>query len=88
MRQVWMFSDQVDFAQLAVTPITPANAAYMQKLATDLLHFSPEPMVVQKLLQSAQMLGRDAELGFYARRFAAAYPDAYAQWAKARPVSP
>jgi hypothetical protein len=45
-------------------------------------------MVVQKLLQSAQMLGRDDELDFYAPRFAAAYPEAYAQWAKARPVSP
>jgi O-antigen ligase len=88
LRQVWLFSDQVDFAELAVTPVTPQTAPRLLVLAEDLLHFSPEPMVVQKLLQSAQMLGRDAELDFYARRFAAAYPDAYAQWAKARPVSP
>ena len=85
MRQVWMFSDQVDFAQLAVTPITPANAAYMQKLATDLLHFSPEPMVVQKLLQSAQIQGKEADVAFYAPRFRAAYPSDYANWEKARP---
>jgi O-antigen ligase len=88
LRQVWLFGDQVDFAELAVTPVTPQTAPRLLELAKDLLHFSPEPMVVQKLLQSAQMLGRDAELDFYAPRFAAAYPDAYAQWAKARPVSP
>ncbi len=85
MREVLVFGDQVDFAQLAVTPVTPANAAYLQSLATDLLHFSPEPMVVQKLLQSAQMQGNDADVAFYAKRFEAAYPADYSSWAKARP---
>ena len=85
IRQVWMFSDQVDFAQLAVTPVTPANASYMQSLATDLLHFSPEPMVVQKLLQSAQMQGNDADVAFYAKRFEAAYPADYGNWITTRP---
>ena len=85
LHQVWMFSDQVDFAQLAVTPVIPANAAYLQSLATDLLHFSPEPMVVQKLLQSAQMQGNEADVAFYAKRFEAAYPVDYAHWAKTRP---
>jgi hypothetical protein len=85
LRQVWLFSDQVDFAQLAVTPVTPANAAYMQMLATDLLHFSPEPMVVQKLLQSAQVLGKEADVAFYAPRLQAAYPRDYANWVSQRP---
>jgi len=85
MREVLMFGDQVDFAQLAVTPVIPANAAYMQSLATDLLHFSPEPMVVQKLLQSAQMQGNDADVAFYAKRLEAAYPADYANWLKSRP---
>ena len=85
MRQVWLFSDQVDFAQLAVTPVTPANAAYLQSLATDLLHFSPEPMVVQKLLQCAQVLGKEADVAFYAPRLKAAYPADYENWARPRP---
>ena len=85
LREVCLFSSQVDFAQLAVTPVTPANAAYMQTLATDLLHFSAEPMVVQKLLQSAQLQGNAADVAFYAPRFAAAYPAEYANWAKTRP---
>jgi len=82
LRDIWLFSEQVGFAQLAVTPVTPANAAAMRALATDLLHFSPEPMVVKKLLQSAQMQGQNEVVVFYARRFQAAYPAEYAQWVK------
>ena len=85
LRQVWLFSDQVDFAQLAVTTATPANAAYIQALATDLLHFSPEPMVVKKLLQSAQMQGYTMDVAFYALRLQAAYPNDYAEWVSQRP---
>ena len=84
LRNSWLFSDQVDFAELAVTPVAPHTAPRLLALSEDLLHFSPEPMVVQKLLQSAQVLGRDAELSFYTPRFAAAYPEAYAAWAKGR----
>lgn len=85
MRQVWLFSDQVDFAQLAVTPVTAANAASMQALATDLLHFSPEPMVVNKLLQSAQIQGNASDVAFYALRLQAAYPNDYANRVSQRP---
>ena len=84
LRDTWLFSDQVDFAELAVTPVTPVNAAHIFALATGVLHFSPEPMVVQKLLQSAQMQGKDEEVAFYARRLEVAFPDAYAQWVKGR----
>jgi hypothetical protein len=49
-------------------------------LGLQVLHFSPEPRVLQKLLHSGQMLGYDADVAFYARRFATAYPDDYARW--------
>ena len=84
LRDTWLFSGQVDFAELAVTPVTPVNAAHINALATDVLHFSPEPMVVQKLMQSAQMQGKDEEVVFYALRLQAAFPDAYAQWVKGK----
>ena len=88
LRQAWLFSDEVDFAELAVTPVAPQTAPRLFALGEDLLHFSPEPMVVQKLLHSAQVLGKDTEVDFYARRFAAAFPEAHTAWAKARPVQP
>ena len=80
LRDTWLFSAQVDFAELAVTPVTPVNAARINALATEMLHFSPEPMVVQKLLQSAQMQGKTDMVEWYGARFEAAFPAAYAQW--------
>ena len=84
LHEIWLFSDQVDFAELAVTPVTPQTAPRLFALGEDLLHFSPEPLVVQKLLQSAHVLGKDAGVDFYTRRFKAAFPDDYAEWAKER----
>jgi len=86
LRENCLFCGQVDFAELAVTPVTPQTAQRLLVLAEDVLHFSPEPMVLQKLLQSAQILGREAEVSFYAPRFAAAYPEAYAGWSKGHPT--
>jgi hypothetical protein len=52
-------------------------------LALDLLHFSPEPRVVERLIESAVMLGRDDEAVFYLERFKAAFPQAHAAWVAA-----
>ena len=80
LRSTWLFAQQVDFAELALTPVTEASAPRLWALGLQALHFSPEPMVLQKLLQSGQMLGYDADVAFYTRRFATAYPDDYARW--------
>lgn len=76
IRGAWLFQDQVRFAELSTTPLTPNNAPQMFALAKALLHFSPEPLVVQKLIDSAEMLGRQDEVQFYQVRFNAAFPQA------------
>ena len=78
----WLFQNQVKFAELTITELTPANAERMYELALGLLHFSPEPRVVQKLIASATMLGKDTEAVYYLQRFKAAFPKEYAQWKK------
>ena len=83
LRSTWLFAQQVDFAELALTPVTPASAPRVWTLGLQVLHFSPEPVVLQKLLHSGQLLGYDADVAFYTRRFAAAYPDDYARWVQA-----
>ncbi len=83
LRSTWLFAQQVGFAELALTPVTAASAPHVWALGLQVLHFSPEPMVLQKLLDSGQLLGYDADVAFYARRFAAAYPDDYARWVQA-----
>ncbi|MFZ3128021.1 MAG: Wzy polymerase domain-containing protein [Rhodoferax sp.] len=77
----WLFRDQVRFAELATTPLTPDHARQINTLAHQLLHFSPEPRVIEKLIESAVMLGRDDEALFYLQRFQAAFPQAHATWA-------
>ncbi len=78
----WLFRDQVRFADLGLATLTPENAQDIYALALDMLHFSPEPMVVEKILDSASLLGRTDAVNYYRVRFRAAYPDAYAQWAQ------
>ncbi len=82
VKDVWLYQDTVRFAELTTTLLTPENAAYLNALAKDMLHFSPEARTVEILLNSAQLLGRSDEVAFYAVRFKAAFPAAYAQWVK------
>ena len=76
----WLFRSQLRFAELTLTPVTRANAAHMYELATDLLHYSPEPAVIEKLLDSAVTLGREDEVLLHLARFRAAFPQSYAAW--------
>ena len=73
--------DRVRFAELTTTDLTRANAEHVFTLSEQMLHFSPEPRVVEKLIESAVMLGRDDEALFYLQRYKAAFPQAHARWA-------
>ena len=81
-RKSWLFADQALFAELILTPLTPATALQVYASAGYLLHYSPEPRVVEKLVESAVMLGKDAEALAYLARFKAAFPKEHAAWAK------
>ncbi|MBT9514938.1 MAG: O-antigen ligase C-terminal domain-containing protein [Acidovorax sp.] len=74
------FSDQVDFALLSTTPLERETAPQMYVLAKELLHFSPEPRVIQALIESAVLLGKDDEAAFHMKRFRIAYPGEYERW--------
>lgn len=76
-----LFAHQVQFAELTTATVAPDNAERLYALALGLLHFSPEPRVVEKLIESAVMLGRDDEALFYLQRYQAAFPQAHAAWA-------
>jgi O-antigen ligase len=77
----WLFGPQVDFAELTTMALGPANASAVQGLAEATLHFSPEPRVIEPLLDSLLLQGRDDALQFYLARFEAAFPEPYARWA-------
>ncbi|HKB54704.1 MAG TPA: Wzy polymerase domain-containing protein, partial [Ramlibacter sp.] len=79
----WLFRNQVLFAELTLTPLTRNNAEWMFDRASALLHYSPEPRVIEKLIESAVLLRRDREALRQMARFRAAFPQAYADWSAA-----
>ena len=83
----WLFRNQVRFAELTTTPVSLENAAHLNAMALELLHFSPEARVVEKLIDSAVLLGRNDQARFYAARYRAAYPKEYENWLKASPAA-
>lgn len=80
----WLFRSQVQFAQLTLTPLTRANAEWTYRRAQQLLHYSPEPRVIEKLIESELLLGRDRDLPIQLARYRAAFPEAYAAWVAAQ----
>jgi O-antigen ligase len=82
-RKTRLFRDQVDFAELTVTPVTPQNVKTMFILADRMLHYSPEPRVIEKVIESAEMLGLKDDALVHLARFRAAFPVEYARWAQA-----
>ncbi|MEI8168327.1 MAG: Wzy polymerase domain-containing protein [Rhodoferax sp.] len=81
-----LFADQVRFAELTTTALTLGNAEHIHALALALLHFSPEPRVVEKLIESAVLLGRDDEALYYDIRYQAAFPESHEKWAQDNPM--
>lgn len=84
-RHVVLFQAQLRFAELTTTKLTPANAAQMNLLAKETLHFSPEARVVETVINSARLLGRDTEADYYLERLQAAFPQAYSAWLQQHP---
>lgn len=82
----WLFANQVKFAELALMPVTRANAAEMHALAQRLVHFWPEPRVIVKLIDSAVLLGRESEAFEQGTRFRIAFPGDYARWLAKEPM--
>ncbi len=83
IRSSWLFANQVEFAELLTTPLTPVNAVWTFNTARHLLHYSPEPRVIEKLIESAVMLSKDDDALAYLARFRAAFPVEHIRWEKA-----
>jgi O-antigen ligase len=87
IRRSWLFANQARFAELTLADVTRANAMWVYTTAQQMLHYSPEPRVIERLVESATMLGRDDEALLHLARFRAAFPVEYAKW-KAENESP
>jgi hypothetical protein len=81
-RKSWLFSNQVQFAELTTTPLSRDNAQWTFDTASALLHYSPEPRIIEKVIESAVMLDRDDEATVHLARYKAAFPKEHAAWAR------
>ncbi|WHZ10018.1 MAG: O-antigen ligase family protein [Burkholderiaceae bacterium] len=79
-RGAWLFQGPARFALLTLTEPTPENALQLRRLAGELLHYSPEPRVIEKLIASDLLLGHDEDARFHLARFRAAWPAECAAW--------
>jgi O-antigen ligase len=83
-----LFTREALFADITTRPLTAGNAREHYAAAQQLLHFSPEPIIVQTLLDSAELLRIDnADTRHWRDRFQVAYPLDFANW-KNRPSQP
>jgi O-antigen ligase len=82
----WLFRDQLAFAELSLTPLTRENAATVNALALELLHYSPEPRVIDSAIESAMWIGREDQALWLLARLRAAFPEEAAAMAKAAAV--
>ncbi|MDZ7938497.1 MAG: Wzy polymerase domain-containing protein [Rhodoferax sp.] len=55
----WLFRDTVRFAYVTTTEPTTDNAEALYAAALQALHYSPEPRVIDVLLECARLLGRE-----------------------------
>jgi O-antigen ligase len=89
-RRSWLFSGPAAFADLTLATPAPDNAATMYALAQRTLHYSPEPRVIERLVESATLLGRTDEAVQHLARYRAAFPADHEAWRRAQrlPLQP
>ena len=85
VRGSWLFANEVRFAELATTPVTADNAPRLYGTAVLLLHYSPEPRVIESLIAAARLTGRADEAAFHEARYKAAFPVDHDKWKAAHP---
>lgn len=62
-----LFRSAVQFAYVTTTPVTPETARALYTAALQTMHYSPEPRVIEVLLESAALLGFESPLTAHIR---------------------
>ena len=75
-----LFKSHAKFAELVITPLSRETAPRVLELSSELIYWSPEPRVIEKLIESSVMMGLDDLAAFHLKRYRVAYPLAYANW--------
>ena len=84
VRRSWLFSGQAAFADLTLATPQRSNAEWMYALSHQVLHYSPEPRVIERAIESATYLGKLDEAVRLLARYRAAFPREYEAWRQAQ----
>ena len=82
---IFLFVNDVAFSRLSM-PVNNGRPEDQYALAQQLLHYSAEPRVIERVLESAQRLGRADEVAFYKARYAQAFPERFIEWLAMEPL--
>ncbi len=80
-QRTWLFRGTAVFAHVTTTAVHEGNARAMLEASLLALRTSPEPRVIEKLLDSAHLLGEDTLYEAHKKHFQRVYPQAYLAWA-------
>jgi hypothetical protein len=83
-KRAWFFRDTALFAHVTTTPVHEGNARAMLEASLVAMHISPEPRVIEKLLDSARLAGEGELYARHQQHFQRVYPQAYLAWAYRR----
>jgi hypothetical protein len=80
--RLWLVGECLDFAEVANTPVTAANATHMLQISERVVQWRPVPVVIEPLLRSALLAQSNDQALAYVERYMAAYPPEWPAWAK------
>ena len=87
-RKSVLFATQASFAELTLAPLTRDNARWNDAAAQALLHYSPEPRIIERVIESATMQERYDDAVLHLARYRAAFPTDSTTWRNAQKRMP
>ncbi len=87
VRHSVFFRDWVLFAQVVAATPDQQNAAVLLEAALEALRISPEPRVIERVIVSAGLLGKNELVQAHVKKYKAAWPEAYSAWVNAQAIA-
>ncbi|WP_310566278.1 Wzy polymerase domain-containing protein [Hydrogenophaga sp.] len=80
----FLYQSHVLIAQVTMTPLTKENAHLILEGALESLHVAPDSRVIRRVIESAELLGRQDLVELHTARYKAAWPQQFAEWQAVR----
>lgn len=82
----WLFQHYVLYAVVNTTTVSPSNAALVLDAALGVLKDFPDPEIIIKVIEAAEMVGETKLAELHTERFRVVWPKQFSQWNESRLV--